>query len=556
MTERNRIITKETEKIAEQYSMVMAGGRIKTAGASIDHIYQVAKPLIDSPNNPDAAFETSRAFAAFKEKPPLPFRVAFFPQDEVAMRTAFRRLGIYRPSIKTDQGPAGNVGYFRIDESKGDSLKGRILREDGVALPEEFLKKRLSCASLETQRFMQDLFAEVQVQYQRGSYREAYQIIAKIRQVGELNDIETTRRAGVGRQELFFFRPVQVEDDVIIGGDLADRISTKTSEVVARVEQLAFAAKLSFKSGLSIKDAITRAYEIEDLSTIKNSSLLYFQPDILIRKDGSFDIERINIPDLGMFLTEIEKSNPNETLRSIQDISNKIKEVVLNTIADQTNGDVIIITRDEVLQNCEDTLEILEVQAIKRGLLSRDKSISVSSLGNIAELPNGCSIVLLNVSPEANGYESLLSRVAIGEIQCYPDPFIKLFEKEATTFERKKIDEPILSKFLNIIEPQTMDKREGVYAKYLAIQNAMKQGGIDSDIVYFAINDSDNYIPTFRYDIRSFFEVYKAVENERRKEKRITSLTAIPLPFQSSDAIMEGNDGPRLAVFRFMFVRK
>ena len=101
-----------------------------------------------------------------------------------------------------------------------------------------------------------------------------------------------------------------------------------------------------------------------------------------------------------------------------------------------------------------------------------------------------------------------------------------------------------------------MDKREGVYAKYLAIQNAMKQGGIDSDIVYFTINDSDNYIPTFRYDIRSFFEVYKAVENERRKEKRITSLTAIPLPFQSSDAIMEGNDGPRLAVFRFMFVRK
>ena len=39
--------------------------------------------------------------------------------------------------------------------------------------------------------------------------------------------------------------------------------------MVARVEQLAFAAKLSFKSGLSIKDAITRAYEIEDLSTIK-----------------------------------------------------------------------------------------------------------------------------------------------------------------------------------------------------------------------------------------------------------------------------------------------
>ena len=54
-----------------------------------------------------------------------------------------------------------------------------------------------------------------------------------------------------------------------------------------------------------------------------------------------------------------------------------------------------------------------------------------------------------------------------------------------------------------------MDKREGVYAKYLAIQNAMKQGGIDSDIVYFMINDSDNYIPTFRYDIRSFLKFIK-----------------------------------------------
>ncbi len=555
MTEQNRTITKETEKIAERYSMVMVGGRIKTAGVSIAHIYGVAKSLIESPNNSDAAFETSRAFAAFKEKPPFPFRVAFFPQDEIAMRTAFRGLGIYRPTIKTDQGPAGNVGYFRIDESNGSALKGRILREDGVALPEEFLKERLNCAPLETQRLMQDLFAEVQEQYQRGYYGEAYQTITKIRQVGDLNGIETTRRAGVGRQEFFFFRPVQVEEDVIIGGDLVDKISVKISEAVVRVERLAFAAKLAFKSGLSIKDAIRKAYEIEDFITPINPSLLYFQPDILIRKDGSFDIERINIPDLGMFLTEIKKSIPNQTLQEIQDINSKIKEVVLNKIADQTDGGIILITRDEVLQNCEDTLERLEIQAITRGLLTRGKSISVSSLGNIADLPNGCSIVLLNVSPEANGYELLLSRVANGEIQCYPDPFIKLFEKEATTFERKTIDEPILSKFLRIIEPQAMDKKEGVYAKYLAIQNAMRQGDIDADVVYFAINDSDNYISTFRYDVRSFFEVYKAVEKERRKDRKITSLIAIPLPFQPSDAVMEGNDGPRLAVFRFMFVR-
>jgi hypothetical protein len=75
--------------------------------------------------------------------------------------------------------------------------------------------------------------------------------------------------------------------------------------------------------------------------------------------------------------------------------------------------------------------------------------------------------------------------------------------------------------------------------------------------VYFQTQGNNgNYIPTFRYDIKSFSEVYKAVENGRKQGERVSDITAVPVPFKPEDAVIEGEDGPRLAVFRFMFVKK
>ncbi|MEX2007332.1 MAG: hypothetical protein WD992_01025 [Candidatus Levyibacteriota bacterium] len=544
---------KEAQVNGERYRMVRAGGRIKSAGLSTDYLYRLADPFIGDPNNPDALFEVSKRFSNFKDKPPFPFRVAFFPQDEAAMRAAFKGLGIYRPTIKTDQGPAGNVGYFFIDEDIGQSqLEVNITLEEGVALPEAYVQKQFYPS--ERDDLFKNIVAEVQQHYRKGEYEETYAGILNLRELGKKEGIGTTRRAVVGRGEFFFFRPVQTEPQVSIGKDLIEAISKRVEQVMLDIGRLAEATKYFFSQGLSLREAIERAREAKDTFDSINSDVLYFQPDILIRKDGSFDIEKINMPDLGMFMTEVQPFSPNETLGILKDINGKIKEEVLDIIAGAVAKDVLVVTRSEVLTDDQDTLERLEIKTIQKGLVERGKAVTVSSLDNVLDMPNGSSILLLNVPTDNQNYENLLFRVARGELKCYPDPFIKLLEKEATTFPRKSIKGQILTKFLQIIAPSALDKKEGVFAKYQAIQKALRLGGVDLDIVYFSVNEI--IVPTFRYDVKSFSEVQKAVENERRRGKQVDSITAIPTPFKPEDALIYGADGPRLAVFRFMFVRK
>lgn len=547
----------ERPRSVERYRPVMVGGRVKTAGVSFRYLYNAAAPLIAGPTSAHAAFETSKNFARLKDNPPFPFRAAFFPQDEGSMRAAFRGLGIYRPTIKTDQGPGGNVGHFSIDGQVLSKLTGRIIKEQGVALLEHFLQQRFGQMELsdEQRRRLGEVITGVQEQYQRLNYQKTFEAITAFRELAGGLGLETTRRAGVGREEFFFFRPVQTEQDIVIGRDLVDGISEKTKEVVGRVEHLASLMKRFVREGSSLKEAIKKAYEGEKFYSPENEgSLLYFQPDVLLRADGTFDIEHVNLPDLGMFLTAIETPVPNKTLDAIRDINVRIKAEVLDIVAQELGSQVMLLTRKEVLDNMEDTLEQLELQTVGQGLEERGVEIQITSVDSVVALPEGSTVLLFNITTEGEAFETLLQRVARGELRCFPDPFIKLFEKEATTFTRRKIDDPILERFLKVIAPGALDKPEGVHARYLTIQNALQRGGIDSDIVYFSLNGNGIQIPTFRYDVKTFFEVQKAVAASRRQGKDVT-LTVTAVPFTPQDALIEGSDGPRLAVFRFMFVR-
>lgn len=557
MVETEKFIgAKEKEEAKERYRMVMAGGRVKSAGASLIHLYDVASPILETPDSMDASFETARRFASFKEKPPIEIRMGFFPQDEGSMRAAFKGLGIYRPTIKTDQGPGGNVGYFDIS-SNGSQINGRIIREEGVAVVEEFLRRRFEDANLSNlqQEEMSILIGKVQEYYKSGNYRGAYEAIQSLRKKGFEFGIETTRKAGVGRGEFFFFRPVEMQKKPTIGKDLTDRISLKTEEVVGKIERLAQVTKQYVRQGLSIEDAVRQAENLQEDVYLEDGArgLLYFQPDILLRSDGTFDIEKISMPDLGAFLTQIDSSG-NSSLNEIKTINEEIKKEILNTVADSVGQEVMFITRDEVLENCEDTLEQLEIAAFGEGLKTKGKNVSVESLRSVRNIPTGSSIILFNVDIHSFDFENLLYRVAAGELQCFPDPFIKLFEKDATTFPKKKIQGQVLDKFLKVISPSALGDPKGVHLKRVSINNALKRGGIREDIIYFSFNGS-NVIPTFRYDIKSFSEVYKAVENARRRGEDVSELTVIPIPFKPKDAVIEGRDGPRLAVFRFAFVK-
>lgn len=539
---------RELEIRTDIYRMVTVGGRIKTAGASMSILYETAEPLITTPSSPDAAMEVSRAFAALKKDPPIQLKKAYFPQNESTMKAVFSGLGIYRPTIKTDQGPAGNVGHFYIDPTKPSALGGRIVKEQGVALPEAFFQK-----GVDSNTSFDKLIKDAQAFYQRGDYARTFQSIARIRELGQEHGVETTRRAGVGRQEFFFFRPVATDERVSVGSELAEAISQKTQEVVAKVELLAQKAKKAMKEGATVIESIHYARASTEKSFDKKPHMTHFQPDVMIRKDGSFEIERINIPDLGMFLTEVTTPLKNPTLQAVKDINAKIRNQVLDAITTSSPAHITILTRPEVLENQEDTLEQLEITAIEKGLAQREVDVSINSLSAIDSFPNGSSLLLLNVSPETEGFTRLLERVSAGELFCNPDPFLKLFEQDATTFDKKTVSQAMFSKFMNIIAPQHMDKKEGVLTKFNAIQKMLLAGGVDSDIVYFHVNGVA--IPTFRYDVKSFFEVHKAITKAQARDIE-PEVTITPIPFRPEDAIMIGADGPRLSVFRFMFVKQ
>ncbi len=550
----------------ERYRPLIFGGRIKAASVSMRYLYDASRPLIESPDSVDAAFETSKNFAVLKEKPPFPFRAAFFPQDEGAMRTAFRGLGIYRPTIKTDQGPGGNVGYFTMDDKPPSNLDGRIVREQGSAVLEAFVGMAIKDASL-AGKFPESAQIEVTRQiglvkhhYEIGEYRQTHEAIMKLREICQANNIESTRRAVVGREEFFLFRPIQTDRQITIGQDLTDTISQKTQEIIARIERKAAITRGLAGAGMPIKDAVLMANGLAEQPFQSNTdtrAFLYFQPDVLIRKDGTFDIERINMPDLGMFLTSDMINVPNDEgpLQAIKEINERIKMEVVEAVSAGSAGDIVLLTRDEVINNREDTLEHLELGAFRKEFLNQGRRADPCTLSQVNEIYGGSSVLLFNISTDAPGYEDLLRRVALGEIDCYPDPFVKLFETEATTFERKVIDPKVVDKFLKIIAPSNLDKPEGVHNKFKAIQGALQKGGIDNDIVYFSVGNDQAYIPTFRYDVKSFSEVHKAVQLAKRQGKKI-DLTAIPIPFKPDDAILYGKDGPRLSLLRFMFVRK
>jgi cell division septum initiation protein DivIVA len=490
--------------------------------------------------------------------------VAFFPQDTKAMKTAFGGVGIYRPTLKTDQGPAGNFGPFYVDTSVAESsLSARFNGEQGVAVLERFMQTQFAATDLSqaTRGEIDDAISRVKELYARGEYVSADSAISDLRRISMAHGIETTRRAGVGRGEFFFCRPVSVEKSVVVGADHVREIETQTNELVTRIARKAAMVKTFVKKGASIAQAVREVEEdaegISSFDPLQN--ILYFQPDVLFRSDGTIDIEKVNFPDLGMFMTKIDPGVQNAKLEEVQEINRGIRNRVLDRATEKLEGrQALLVTRDAVLVNDEDSLEHLELESLREGLQQRgveSETLSVSDLCG-RSLSEDDAVLLMNVSATDPQFSNILQLAASDVADFFPDPFIKLFEAEATTYRRHLVTGESLRKFLDVIQPTAMDKPKGIYEKTRLIDKALRVGGTTEDIIYFSTPGMNGQqIPTFRYDPKSFAEVYKTIQKRQKDTgQSVDSLIVTPVPFTPEAAVVHADDGPRLAVFRFMFL--
>src|SRR3989344_6344382 len=91
-------------KESGNYYLAREGGRVKSAGVSMDFVFERGNIFRDNPG-PATAAEITKTFQAVRENPPTIIRDRFFPLDRAEVKAMTRRSpGLYRPVLKTDQG--------------------------------------------------------------------------------------------------------------------------------------------------------------------------------------------------------------------------------------------------------------------------------------------------------------------------------------------------------------------------------------------------------------------------------------------------------------------
>lgn len=533
----------ETILSQERHSLIPIGGRIKIARQSIDLLYTLSESFLRE-DTPEAAFKVVQNFRDARKNPRGGFKRNFFPLDTSEVKSLLNGPGFYRGILKTDQGPAGTFASFRIVDAESDP-QIRILSTSGLAIPELYFLDQLKKKGIEV-----SALDEIKGYFRDGDEEGARLALERLSLLCEEQGISFGREAGVGRMPFFFIRPSVLKDQV---GQLSrtrlEEIQRKTTELVNVIEARAVLAKKLVEDGFSIKEAVEKARDEKNIRQVEDSSILYFQPDVILKNDGGFVVDKINIPDVVFFLSQID-SQGNSSFKPVREIAGELGEVVMDRLADEVHvsgkSRVAIVTRNEVLDSKEDTLELLEMGAISSFLDEKGISTDRVRIADIRNISSDSFTILLNIKPEGDEFNELLIKSARGEITCYPDPFILLFKDQAHTYLETHFDSDAVRRLKNIVEPIESSPL-GVYRQHLALEGFLTKAGLNNGDIFYMVGDGGKTIPIFRYDLKGFSNALNYLGKDE--------VTMRVLNFKPEDAKVVNEDGSHLAAFRFMFIK-
>jgi hypothetical protein len=465
--------------------------------------------------------QTIYNFKKLRDNPPPELRSAFFPLPRGEIKAGMNRSpALFRPILKTDQGPAGNFLGFEISSDAELTLTPSVITTtSGVALAEIYFLEQLP--SPLPLNILEEL-TNVQSLFQQGNEPEAFLALERLQTICENLGITFQRKADKGRLPFFFIRPVAAHEAVKIPSSLVQEIEKEVSRL------------------------------LNDLTPDLLETILYFQADVIVRGDGSFVIDKMNFPDVGFFLSQIDSSN-NDILAGIQELVLKLQNVVGQRIIEELKrrrtNQIYLVTRDEVIYEKEDTLEILEVKALKLFLQQNGCEVQLIPLSAINTIPSSSTILNLNIKPNTPGFDVAIERVKRGEIFCYPDPRILLLAESFHTYPSVTLTNQQITNLAIIVEKSYPNDPNAVFNQLLALQYFLDNLGFSGiDIFYFVTPDGER-IPCFRYDPQGFNIALKRLSPQN------SFVELRGLPFKPEDALIIGQDGPRLAAFRFMFVK-
>lgn len=475
------------------------GGRIKAASVGLDHFY------------PGDNLSVEQVIAKLRHEPLPEMQKAFFPRIGNELKQCLRGVGFYRPSLKTDQGMPGNFLPFTIDASleKTDMSVRTIGHEEGVAIPEPWYE---NCPKTT---------ADLQTSFLKFDLAATYEHLQRL----------DSRRAEKGRLPFFFIRPALPDSPIIIGKHILEKVEAAVQSALAKL----------------LQSAERREHALTGLS--KPTNLIYVQPDVYVLTDSSVVVEKINCPDVGFFLAEVEAKG-STILPLIRLTMQRMKTAVAFKIIEQMGERITIVTRDEVVAGDEDVLEIREIKMLQEALTHRGANVSVIPVSAVKSLEKGARLLLLNLDYRTEGAKSLLRLHADGAVECFPNPFFQKVCQEKTGLEETKLDPATKHgrTFLDLARSQPASP-DGMRDVLRLIDRALTNTGMMSDIIHVALPTET--VPVFRRSLHSWRQfAARASRPENQGDViRFRGIPAVP-----GNLMLTSSTGPRLHAFRFMCV--
>ena len=514
-----------------------SGGRVKTAGLGLDLLYpQEAQDYADDPT-PERAGKLRSAFRNLQENPAFPLPAAFFPQERSAVRQHLQRTGLYRPFLKTDQGPAGTFLPF-VCGNGGPLQRCHITRREGLAVPEAHLADTLA--------------ADAEARAAANRVRDAYWV-RQFRDAAEaLNELSARvgferREAKVGRGLFFFCNPSSPENGpIVIPEKVCAEAERKVNALLEHAEAKAAHLRALYRGGAALPEAIANA---DAGAAERSEATLWLRADVYLAMDGTVEVDQVQLPDLGLFIGEL-CGEGYAILPQVQAIVKQLRARTAEILAGLPSP-AWLLTRPSVLHGREDTLEHLEIQAMRRLAEEHGLDLRVATPADAGTLPKGAQVLLLNVDVAAPESEALLRRVAAGELHCSPDPFLKLLAPELTTLRRVPVRGKQLERLLRIIRPGGQMNEKSYHAMHLGIERIYHHGRHTGDVMHVEVPGEATPVPTLRHSVHSFTSLYNTL-----RRRGFPELAIRDVPVTRENAIVHSDTGPHLAAFRFFFSRE
>lgn len=536
------------KEIMPDYQLNREGGRIKSAGVPVDFVFEKGELFKDNPSVETAA-EVTNNFSEQRKKPLDIIVNRFFPQEKSLIRGLIKGTPVlYRPVLKTDQGPGKFLGFSSNDKEGEVNSPFRVSIEQGYVMIEAFFKDQLNkdgdCDEIKNE------LASVREGFASGDFYEARLALERLQMASKDRGLVYERRADVGRTGLMFIHPAKAEEPIVLPKNLAakaeDKVNLSVGELIDRAERQ--------------KKAFCNEHSLP-FRPINDVSLpAYFQADVQLLANGDVMVAELQIPDVGLFLCGLNPHG-NEVLSQIQTVVKPLRNSVINVLNNrikqvyETKGErlVFLVTRSRVVGNREDVLEIKELVEIQRELAERGISSQVVSASQASEIEDDSLMFIFNLDPNSDEFKKLATaylRDTQRRLIMVPDPFLRVVEKEVTNYSQVQISEEQMAN-LNALVGSTETQPEKIYSQMMAVDYFLRQIGVEEEVLHFCHPRLPTPIPAYRYDVRSLHIANKSI---RKKDIKGISLRSIPI--SPERGVLQDKDGGVLyATFRFMFTK-